>query len=81
MKKQGAAFFNQGRRSNSCLSCRNLTIGGTEADAERCAKSFETGKIVVAQAEGETCERCRMVSKEIGEDPDHPNFALAVLKS
>lgn len=51
-----------------------LAIGGTEADAPEDAQSFETGKIVVAQAEGETCERCRMVSKEIGEDPDHPEL-------
>ncbi|MGG4430731.1 isoleucine--tRNA ligase [Bacillus licheniformis] len=51
-----------------------LAIGGTEADAPEDAQSFEAGKIVVAQAEGETCERCRMVSKEIGEDPDHPEL-------
>lgn len=51
-----------------------LAIGGTEVDAPEDAQSFEAGKIVVAQAEGETCERCRMVSKEIGEDPDHPEL-------
>ncbi|MED2943124.1 isoleucine--tRNA ligase [Bacillus swezeyi] len=51
-----------------------LAIGGTEAEAPEEAQSFETGKIVVTQAEGETCERCRMVSKEIGQDADHPEL-------
>ncbi|WP_307894316.1 isoleucine--tRNA ligase [Bacillus swezeyi] len=51
-----------------------LAIGGTEAEAPKEAQSFETGKIVVTQAEGETCERCRMVSKEIGQDADHPEL-------
>ncbi|KAA6452938.1 isoleucine--tRNA ligase [Bacillus swezeyi] len=51
-----------------------LAIGGTEAEAPEEAQSFETGKIIVTQAEGETCERCRMVSKEIGQDADHPEL-------
>lgn len=51
-----------------------LLIGGTEAEAPEGAQTFDTGKIVVAQAEGETCERCRMVSKEIGQDADHPEL-------
>lgn len=51
-----------------------LAIGGTEAEAPEDAQTFETGKIVVAQAEGGTCERCRMVSKEIGQDADHPEL-------
>lgn len=49
-----------------------LTIAETEVPED--AQTFETGKIVVKQAEGETCERCRMVSKEIGHDPDHPEL-------
>ncbi|MCY8222802.1 isoleucine--tRNA ligase [Bacillus haynesii] len=51
-----------------------LAIGRTEAEAPEDAQTFETGKIVVAQAEGGTCERCRMVSKEIGQDADHPEL-------
>ncbi|KAA0840465.1 isoleucine--tRNA ligase [Bacillus paralicheniformis] len=51
-----------------------LLIGGTEAEAPEGAQTFDTGKIVVTQAEGETCERCRMVSKEIGQDADHPEL-------
>ncbi|MDA1475624.1 isoleucine--tRNA ligase [Bacillus changyiensis] len=51
-----------------------VKIGGSDTEGPEAAQSFETGKVIVAQAEGETCERCRMVSKEVGQDSDHPDL-------
>jgi isoleucyl-tRNA synthetase len=38
------------------------------------AHEYESGKILVVPAEGETCQRCRMVSKEVGQDANHPEL-------
>ncbi|MGG3640620.1 isoleucine--tRNA ligase [Bacillus gobiensis] len=38
------------------------------------ALEYEAGKILVTPAEGTTCQRCRMVSKEVGQDANHPEL-------
>lgn len=43
-------------------------------DAPSEAKAYEYMSVKVTQAEGETCERCWVVSKDLGTDKDHPNL-------
>ncbi|MEH7382449.1 isoleucine--tRNA ligase [Bacillus sp. JJ1533] len=49
-------------------------IGGSYEDAPENAQSFEQVKIVVGVAEGETCDRCWVVTPTVGEDQDHPTL-------
>ncbi|MEK5443205.1 MULTISPECIES: isoleucine--tRNA ligase [unclassified Fredinandcohnia] len=49
-------------------------IGGSYEDAPENAQVFDQVKIVVAVAEGETCDRCWVVTPTVGEDPDHPTI-------
>ncbi|MBA2874065.1 isoleucine--tRNA ligase [Thermaerobacillus caldiproteolyticus] len=49
-------------------------IAGDYADAPEEAQKFATIAIVVKPAEGETCERCWVVTPEVGEDKDHPTL-------
>lgn len=49
-------------------------IAGDFNEAPENAQSFEKVKIVVTQAEGETCERCWVVTPNVGEDKDHPTL-------
>ncbi|MFT4413488.1 isoleucine--tRNA ligase [Fredinandcohnia humi] len=51
-------------------------IGGSYDDAPVSAQSFDNVKIGVKVAEGETCDRCWVVSTTIGEDSDHPTLCL-----
>jgi isoleucyl-tRNA synthetase len=38
------------------------------------AADYDEMSILVKRAEGETCERCWMVSTELGKDPEHPDL-------
>jgi isoleucyl-tRNA synthetase len=49
-------------------------IAGTYEEAPAEAQKFEKVAIVVKQAEGETCERCWVVTPTVGEDKDHPTL-------
>ncbi|MEH7222486.1 isoleucine--tRNA ligase [Bacillus sp. JJ1566] len=49
-------------------------IGGAYEDAPANAQVFEQVKIVVGVAEGETCDRCWVVTPTVGEDQDHPTL-------
>jgi isoleucyl-tRNA synthetase len=49
-------------------------IGGKIEEAPEDAQKFENAAIVVKPAEGETCERCWVVTTSVGEDPDHPSL-------
>ncbi|WP_044893838.1 isoleucine--tRNA ligase [Bacillus alveayuensis] len=49
-------------------------IAGTYEEAPQEAQKFEKVAIVVKQAEGETCERCWVVTPTVGEDKDHPTL-------
>ncbi|MEH7387089.1 isoleucine--tRNA ligase [Bacillus sp. JJ1521] len=51
-------------------------IGGSYEDASENAQVFEQVKIVVGVAEGETCDRCWVVTPTVGEDKDHPTLCL-----
>ena len=49
-------------------------VAGTLEQAPESALNLETAAIVVTKAEGETCERCWVVSKEVGTNPEHPTL-------
>ncbi|CEG26750.1 isoleucyl-tRNA synthetase [Bacillus sp. B-jedd] len=49
-------------------------VAGTLEQAPENALQLETAAIVVTKAEGETCERCWVVSKEVGSNPEHPTL-------
>ncbi|PEM74750.1 isoleucine--tRNA ligase [Bacillus pseudomycoides] len=46
-------------------------LGGTMEEAPVDAPKYEHTAVVVAQATGETCERCWVVSETIGKDAEH----------
>ncbi|WP_078554808.1 isoleucine--tRNA ligase [Bacillus alkalicellulosilyticus] len=50
------------------------TIAGSKESTPANAETFDDIAIVVEKAEGETCERCWIVTKEIGKDPNHPTL-------
>jgi isoleucyl-tRNA synthetase len=49
-------------------------IGGSYNDAPETAQDFEDVKIVVGTAQGETCERCWVVTTTVGQVEDHPTL-------
>lgn len=49
-------------------------VVGTIEDAPAEAHKYEHTAVVVKQAEGETCERCWIVSTEVGQDSEHPTL-------
>ncbi|MEH7117849.1 isoleucine--tRNA ligase [Neobacillus vireti] len=48
-----------------------LEVAGTYDQAPENAVKLDTAAILVTKAEGETCERCWIVTPEIGNDPEH----------
>ncbi|MGG3913215.1 isoleucine--tRNA ligase [Rossellomorea vietnamensis] len=49
-------------------------IGGAVDEAPEQALSLGENNIVVEKAEGETCDRCWIVTPTVGEDKDHPTL-------
>ncbi|MFB5194100.1 isoleucine--tRNA ligase [Neobacillus sp. KR4-4] len=49
-------------------------VAGTYEEAPDNAIKLETAAIVITKAEGETCERCWIVTPEVGQDPEHPTL-------
>ena len=50
------------------------TIGGELEKAPDNAQRFENLAIVVEKAQGETCERCWIVTSKVGENKEHPTL-------
>ncbi|OCA83900.1 isoleucine--tRNA ligase [Pseudobacillus wudalianchiensis] len=48
--------------------------GGAKTEAPAHALQFDHVAVVVEKAEGETCERCWVVSAEVGADSNHPTL-------
>ena len=51
-----------------------FVVAGKLADAPAEADKYEHVAIVATKAEGETCERCRVTSKELGKNEAHPTL-------
>lgn len=49
-------------------------IAGDYEEAPAQAQTFDTVKIVITQAEGETCDRCWIVTPEVGQVAEHPTL-------
>ncbi|MEH7375779.1 isoleucine--tRNA ligase [Neobacillus drentensis] len=46
-------------------------VAGTYEEAPDYAVKLETAAIVITKAEGETCDRCWIVTPEVGQNPEH----------
>ncbi|WP_449539940.1 isoleucine--tRNA ligase [Ferdinandcohnia sp. Marseille-Q9671] len=51
-----------------------FSIGGSYDQAPDAAQVFDDVKITVSVAEGETCDRCWVVTPTVGENSDHPSL-------
>lgn len=51
-----------------------FTIADDYEKAPEDAQKFANVAIIVKQAEGETCERCWVVTPEVGKDSEHPTL-------
>lgn len=49
-------------------------VAGSYEDAPEEALKLETAAIVVSKAEGDTCERCWVVTTEVGQVEEHPTL-------
>ncbi|WP_045515359.1 isoleucine--tRNA ligase [Neobacillus niacini] len=49
-------------------------VAGSYDQAPENAIKLDTAAIVVTKAEGETCERCWVVTPEVGKDSEHPTL-------
>lgn len=50
------------------------TIVGDRSEAPAETKAYESLSVAIERAEGETCERCWIVSTELGTNADHPGL-------
>lgn len=55
----------------------HVEIAGDFEDAPEEAMKFSELAVVVEQAEGETCERCWVISKTVGENEKHPTLCTS----
>lgn len=51
-------------------------VAGNVADAPEHAQKLDRAAIVVEKADGETCERCWVVTTEVGKDEEHSTLCL-----
>ncbi|NHC39594.1 isoleucine--tRNA ligase [Bacillus sp. MM2020_1] len=49
-------------------------VAGNYEEAPENALKLETAAIVITKAEGETCERCWIVTPDVGQDSEHPTL-------
>lgn len=52
----------------------DFEVAGSYEEAPDHALKLENAAVVVTKAEGETCERCWVVTPEVGKDHDHPTL-------
>ena len=52
----------------------DLEVAGSYEDAPENALKLENSAIVVTKAEGETCERCWVVTPDVGQNENHPTL-------
>ncbi|MCD7033871.1 isoleucine--tRNA ligase [Metabacillus sp. GX 13764] len=51
-----------------------FSIAGSYEEAPEGAQDFGQAKIVIEKADGETCDRCWIVTPEVGENKNHPTL-------
>jgi isoleucyl-tRNA synthetase len=62
---------------NKLFIVSKAAIGGVKTDAPESAKAFEHVAVSVTSAEGETCERCWVVSEDVGKNENHPTLCAS----
>ncbi|WNB90471.1 isoleucine--tRNA ligase [Bacillus sp. NEB1478] len=62
---------------NKLFIVSKATIAGEKSEAPEDAHYFEHVAVVVKPAEGETCERCWVVSEDVGENESHPTLCAS----
>lgn len=62
---------------NKLFIVSQCTIAGNKENAPADAETFENLAIVVKKAEGETCERCWVVTPTVGTDENHPTLCAS----
>jgi isoleucyl-tRNA synthetase len=62
---------------NKLFIVSKAAIGGAKTDAPESAKAFEHVAVSVTSAEGETCERCWVVSEDVGKNENHPTLCAS----
>ncbi|WP_040486858.1 isoleucine--tRNA ligase [Listeria grayi] len=56
------------------LIVSQFSLADTETQAPAEAHVFEDVSVLVEKAQGETCERCRVVKTDVGHDHNHPTL-------
>ncbi|MGG1574480.1 isoleucine--tRNA ligase [Fictibacillus sp. NRS-1165] len=62
---------------NKLFIVSEAVIGGTKNEAPEGAAQYEHLAVAVKPAEGETCERCWVVTPEVGSDEKHPTLCAS----
>ncbi|MDN4073516.1 isoleucine--tRNA ligase [Fictibacillus terranigra] len=62
---------------NKLFIVSEAVIGGTKNEAPEGAAHYEHLAVAVKPAEGETCERCWVVTPEVGSDEKHPTLCAS----
>ncbi|PGS53673.1 isoleucine--tRNA ligase [Bacillus sp. AFS041924] len=58
------------------LIVSQVEVASSNEQAPKTAQKFDTLSIEVTPATGETCERCWVVTEEVGKDDEHPTLCL-----
>ncbi|MBS4217820.1 isoleucine--tRNA ligase [Bacillus sp. FJAT-49711] len=69
---------------NQLFIVSGFEVAGSMEEAPSNALKLKSAAIIVEKAEGETCERCWVVTPDIGKDSDHPTLCercAAVVKA
>ncbi len=62
---------------NKLFIVSKAEVGGVKSEAPESAGAYEHVAISVTSAEGETCERCWVVSEDVGENESHPTLCAS----
>jgi len=58
------------------LIVSQVEVADRDTQVPQTAQKFETLSIEVSPATGETCERCWIVTEEVGKDEEHSTLCL-----
>jgi len=65
---------------NQLFIVSGFEVAGTMEEAPSNALKLNHAAIIVEKADGETCERCWVVTPDVGKDSDHPTLCLRCAK-
>ncbi|MET3728813.1 isoleucyl-tRNA synthetase [Fictibacillus halophilus] len=62
---------------NKLFIVSKAEVGGVKSEAPESAGVYEHVAVSVSSAEGETCERCWVVSEDVGKNDSHPTLCAS----